>query len=484
MKKLLLSVMLSALALMAFAQQAPNAIDKAMQDQIKKDKEKSDKDITNDKLKSKAKTWQDRAKAYEQVALQYMQLDSNAALTAYEAYQQVVALDKDKNGGPGKMAQETQKLLTEGGASDLYRALLSTGAAKYQAKNYEGAVQFMEKALAVHPKDTTAAMYTGIAAQQGGKSDVARSAFAKYIELGGKDPVIYYSLANSYRQENNVDKAIEILDKGIAANPGYKDLSNEKVNILLGSGRLDKAITELKQLVEKDPNNVQNLFNLGLLHDNAARQFGDELQKLGAQGRKSGDAKKKLEEATTKEQTYAQEITRLTTRLKSQPKNSELTRQLNEAKKMQAEAKADVQRLTAEASQAGTTAGTDDNKVVELTAKQAEQMNLAKGYYQQVLKLEPNNYDANFSMGVVYFNEAVETKRQVDGMDMKTYQEKGKAVEQQLVTKFKEAMPFFEKAYEIKQEPDLKENLRNLYNVLKQYEKTDAYDAKLQKVSE
>lgn len=484
MKKLIFSVLLGAFALTALGQQAPNAIDKVMMDQIKKDKEKSDKDITNEKSKGKAKTWQDRAKTYEQIALNYMQLDSNAAMTAYEAYEQVIALDKDKSGGPGKLAQETQKLISDGGASDLYRALLSTGAVKYQSKNYDGAIKFMEKASLVNPKDTTAAMYTGVAAQQAGKNEVAKNAFSKYIELGGKDPVIFYSLANSYRQDKDIDKALEILDKGIAANPGYKDLNNEKVNILLSSGRVDKAIGELKQLVEKDPSNVQNVLNLGLLYDNAAAQHGDELRKLEDQTRKGSDQKRKLEEMKMKEQAYAQEIVRLTARAKKEPKNAEVKRQLTEATKMQAETKSEIEKAASEAATAGANGSGDEQKVTDLRTKQTEQKNLAKEQYEKVLKIDPANYDANFSMGVVYFNEAVEIKKQIDGMDMKTYQEKGKAVEQQVVSKFKEAMPYFEKAYEVKQEADLKENLRNLYNVLKQYEKTDAYDAKLQKVAE
>ena len=84
MKRLVLPALLSLIMLVtattAIAQNA--AIDKALQEEVKKAKEKSDKDITNDKAKDKAKTWLDRAKAYEEVALRNPALDSSAALVA------------------------------------------------------------------------------------------------------------------------------------------------------------------------------------------------------------------------------------------------------------------------------------------------------------------------------------------------------------------------------------------------------------------
>jgi tetratricopeptide (TPR) repeat protein len=484
MKKLLLSVLLTALALGAYAQDGANAIDKVMQEDIKKTKEKSDKDITNEKLKTKAKTWQDRAKAYEQVALKYADLDSNAAWTAYEAYQQVIALDKDKNGGPGKMAQEAQKTIAGGGANELYYALLSQGGARYQRKNMEGALKYMQKASEVHPKDTTAALYTGVVAQQANKMDLAKASFSQFIELGGKDPEIFLNLASLYQNDKEIDKALQVVDKGIALNPSYKNLSNQKFNLLYASGRTDKAIEELKAQVEKNPNDVQSTVNLGILYGNAADQYSDEIRQLGERGRKDSSLKKRLEDAQEKEKTYAGEITRLSGRVKKEPKNAELKRQLTEVTKMQADAKEEIKKAQEEMAGLGSEDAGASAKIQELTAKQEEQSKLAMEYYQRALKVDPNNYDANFNIGVSYFNKAVITKRQVDGMDMKTYQEKGKAVEDQVVAQFKQAMPYFEKAYEVKQEAEVKDNLLNLYNVLKQLEKTEAYDAKIQKLSE
>lgn len=465
----------------AFGQNA--AVDKALQEEIKKAKEKSDKDITNDKSKDKAKTWMDRAKAYEEVALRNAALDSSAALVAYEAYKKAIELDT-KEGKQGKIAKEAQTAL-EGGANTLYQALLTQGAAKYQAKNMKGALELMQLASVVHPKDSTAALYTGIVAQQLDNQSLARESFEKYLTAGGKDPAIFYAVSNLYKNEKNFDKAHEVLDRGIAANPANKDLKSEKINIYLTSGKTEDAINNLKQSVTADPNNVQNLLILGNLYDNSAQNYGDDLRKMTDQSRKGIQIQKRIDNAKEQQTLFAGEVKRLNATIVKQPKNAELKRQLNDVKAKEADFKNQLEQAQKELSEYQSSqqaAGSDASKLNDLTAKQNEYRKLAIENYNKVLQLDPANYDANFNMGVNYFNEGVLVKNRVDGMDMQTYQKEGKAVEQEAVTKFKQAMPFFEKAFETKQEEEVKGNLRNVYNILKQYEKTDAYDAKLEKV--
>ena len=90
MKKLIFSGLLLSVSFLGFSQ--ANA-DKLVLEAFKQAKEKSDKEILNEKAKVKAKTWMARASAYEDVALQYMALDSNAANVAVEAYKKAIELD-------------------------------------------------------------------------------------------------------------------------------------------------------------------------------------------------------------------------------------------------------------------------------------------------------------------------------------------------------------------------------------------------------
>jgi tetratricopeptide (TPR) repeat protein len=94
---------------------------------------------------------------------------------------------------------------------------------------------------------------------------------------------------------------------------------------------------------------------------------------------------------------------------------------------------------------------------------------MAMKQYQRVLTIDPNNYDANFSMAVIYFNEAVEIKKAVDAMDMKTYRAEGKQVEAKACESFAKANPFFEKCNQVNPGQDeVVNNLETLKNILAQ----------------
>ncbi|WP_128543419.1 tetratricopeptide repeat protein [Larkinella soli] len=468
MKRLSFFLLAGLLSAGAFAQQGLDAVTEKA---FLSEKEKSDKAITDAKNSAKAKTWMDRAQTYEKIATQAIKLDSNAAIVAYEAYGKVVEMDKDKNGGPGKLAKEAQEALK---GQNMYSAMMNAGAGKYQAKKFDEAAKLMGMAGQINPKDTTAALYTGIAAQQAQQLPMAKEQFERYIANGGKDPSVFYTLANLYRQEKDIDKAVATLDKGLAALPGNKDLAAERVNVLVQSGRSDDAIASMKQLAEKDPNNATNLLNLGILYDNNVIREADELRKLNESVKKGPDATKQLADEKTALTTMQGELSRLNARAKKEPKNADVKRQIATVTQMIADSKTKVSNLEKDVqaqAQQSQGAGNSEQKIADLTKKLSEDRALAREYYGKVLQLDQNNYDANFNLGVSHFNEAVEMKKQVDGMDMKEYQVRGKEVEGRVCGKFKQALPYFEKAKTVRDaDADLNENLTNLRNILKQFE--------------
>ncbi|AWV96863.1 tetratricopeptide repeat protein [Arcticibacterium luteifluviistationis] len=89
--------------------------------------------------------------------------------------------------------------------------------------------------------------------------------------------------------------------------------------------------------------------------------------------------------------------------------------------------------------------------------------------YSKVLEMDPDNYDCNFNLAVFYFNDAVEIKKEVDAMDMKTYQKEGAAIEAKACAAFIKSKPYFEACDRIRPgTPDIVEPLNNLKNVLVQ----------------
>ncbi|HEV7349661.1 tetratricopeptide repeat protein [Telluribacter sp.] len=450
-----------------------------MLDQARKDKEKSDKSIEDAKSSAKAATWMDRAKTYENIALQFTQLDSNAAQTAYEAYKKVVELDVTKKGEAGRSAKEAQKILAAEEGTNLYNAFVKQGAEMYQNKNMNGALKMFQTAQEINPKDTLSALYGGIAAQQIDKKEEAAAQFEKYVANGGKDPSVFYGLAQLYRTNNNTDKAISTLNKGLERSPDNKDLKAEIVNILLASGKEDEAINQLKELVAKEPNNVQNLVNLAILYDNSniklTNQIREAEEKLGATTSKGAGLQKQLEDEKGKMEVFDSEIKRLSARIKAQPKNADLKRQLDQVTQSRNEAKQAIAKLETDVKSASdASANVDKSKLetdlTDMKAKQKSLRDMATSAYVKALEVDPSNYDALFNLGVFYFNEAVEMKREVDNMNMQEYQQRGKAVESKVCGQFKKAQPYFQKAVQVNAESEAKDTLETLNNILAQFE--------------
>jgi tetratricopeptide (TPR) repeat protein len=470
MKKLILASVLGLMALSATAQ-----VDKVMMEQKKKDKEKNDKAITEEKSKVKASTWLERGKLYDEIARMYTDIDSTASMVAFDAFKKAAELDV-KDGKPGKIAKEAQGYLGGGNENgvNLHGALVKQGAEKFQMKKYEDALKLLSLAQEVLPKDTLAPLYGAYSAMQAQKNDIGAQQMEKYINNGGKDPGNYSLLAQLYRMDKKNDKALELLDRGVTALPANKTaFKSERVNVLLDMGKTEDAINGLNELTTLDPKNPQYAVNMGILQDNAASQYTTDIRKMTDVAKKVSTMERHLKDAEETDKVFNDEIKRLSDLIKKQPKSPDLKRQLADAQTKLKENKAVVEESKSELAKAkaeAATLGDPTAKIVELTTKQNERRQLAVAAYNKALAIDPANYDALFNLGVYYFNEAVEMKKVVDGMDMKDYQAKGKEVEAKVCGKFKQAQPYFLKAKAVKEEEILLENLKNLDSVLKQFE--------------
>lgn len=309
--------------------------------------------------------------------------------------------------------------------------------------------------------------------------DEAIAGFEKYAANGGVDPSVYYGLSQMYRVKKDFPNAMKALEKGIEKAPDNKDLKAEVVNVLLDSGQEDVAIERLKGLAESDPSNVTNVLNLGILYDNSFSKLGSEIRKienqLGAGGSKKSAIEKDIEGEKGKAEAFADEIKRLTGRVKAQPKNADLKRQLADA---QASVKSSEEALTKlnadlkalEEESKGTDATALQSELAQLKAKQAEAKNNTITYYEKAISVDPNNHDALNNIGIFYYNEAVELKKEVDNMNMTEYSARGKEVEGKVCGRFTKSKPYFEKAVAVNADSDAKNHLENVNMILQQFE--------------
>ena len=467
MKKIIVAGFISVIALTAKGQAAADPLKeiecKSYADEVKK----AIKSTENPKQNVKSATWVKLAEAYVTIGSRCTD-DSTASQKAYDAYSK--ALEIEKAAG-GKKVKSIEEALNGATMSQLF---LSQGANFYNSKNMSMAAKYFAMSSKINPKDTTAALYAGIVNQAIGNSADAKVNFNAYIDNGGKDPAVYYSLAQILKVEKKWDDAVSVLRKGAAMNPADKDLQNEIINTYIVSNNIDGAIADLSKMVDKDPNNILNLSNLGLLYDSKSQDFGSEINKIkdAIEKHSTTDLEKKLEGEKDKLTVYEGEISNLTTKLKKEPKTAaatkkriaEVTTQKVSIEEGIAKIQKEIESKKADQSTAGL-----DAKLPELIQNQKANQEKALAIYQRVLALDANHYETNYNMAVMYFNQAVETKKVVDAMDMKTFQKDGKAIEQKACEQFSIAKPYFDKCQSLKSDDDMViENLKNLNRILEQ----------------
>ena len=71
----------------------------------------------------------------------------------------------------------------------------------------------------------------------------------------------------------------------------------------------------------------------------------------------------------------------------------------------------------------------------------------ARQNYEQALKVDPNNFDANFNLGVLHFNKAADLNNKYNKMDAATQKKTGAKVMADSKASFNKAVPYFEAAH-------------------------------------
>ncbi|GGF08181.1 tetratricopeptide repeat protein [Hymenobacter cavernae] len=75
-----------------------------------------------------------------------------------------------------------------------------------------------------------------------------------------------------------------------------------------------------------------------------------------------------------------------------------------------------------------------------------KQPDQALASYQKAVEIEPKNFDAQFNVGVYYFNKGADIFKAVNKMNLATYQKQGKTKEAEAKKYVQQAIPYFEAA--------------------------------------
>lgn len=104
----------------------------------------------------------------------------------------------------------------------------------------------------------------------------------------------------------------------------------------------------------------------------------------------------------------------------------------------------------------------------------------AEEFYKKAIEINPDYFDANYNLAVLYFNRGVEVVKEANNMTIEMYQKKGKEVKEKSKIHFETAIPYLQKAHEIKPEDtQVIEILQTTYTELGMNDKAEEYRKKL-----
>jgi tetratricopeptide (TPR) repeat protein len=360
MKRVLLASLIVCLAsVYAFGQkqkvQAAYNYYKEPYQQYDNAKQAIDEAVLNEQSKGMPQAWYYRGLIYTSLYKndKYGQLCDNCLFTAYESFQKALELDP-KN----KWADE----ITTIRIPFLLNKVFTDGIEKFQAKDYDHALQSFEAAQKMSPGDTACILNAAYSAERAGQTAKAIQYYEQLIAMKYRDENIYLSLSNLYKHSGETDKALNIIRQGRALFPDNMNLMLGEINILLSTGRNAEATKALDAAIAKDPNNQSLYLALGSTYDNLAN-----------------------------------------------PKDA---------------------------------AGNDLPKAPNYT----EYVEKAEEAYKKGLAINPDNYELNFNLGALYFNQAAEMANKANGIKSMDEYAKAKTA---FDKKFKDAEPFLEKALQL-----------------------------------
>lgn len=152
--------------------------------------------------------------------------------------------------------------------ADNYLAYHSLGLVYSIKGEIEKAVENFQKALSLNPNSTETRNTLGAIYQEMGFLDKAEQEFkaaAQDVNYKSRE-LPYYNLARLYAQKNQMDTAMENINKSLAFNSSFAMGHNLKGILLEREGQYDFAIDSYRRAINKAPDDISFNYNLAVAY--------------------------------------------------------------------------------------------------------------------------------------------------------------------------------------------------------------------------
>lgn len=297
------------------------------------------------------------------------------------------------------------------------------GSAKADADDKAGAKEYMEKAIAYWQMIIDAQQYdeggqiakmnlsknymmqiSAEAAMKAGMNDKARQLLNELMkDEKYKNPYVYVQMALLDLEDGDTTKALDFVEKGRTRYPEDKNLLALQISILSAQGKIDALIAQFTDALADEPDNSVFLFNRGTLYEAKAKQEMDKIRALEDSIR---DSRIEMSEKRTPQ-----------AKKPYQDKIAAQTKQIDSVYKIW-------------------------NSFIDL----------AQADYKKATEIDAGFFDAIFNLGALYFNRAQPIIEKANSLNERsaTYEKDFEALKEQALNMYREALKYFEKAYELK----------------------------------
>lgn len=196
--------------------------------------------------------------AYENIA-------EDPLITAYDAFQKTFKLDEND-----EFSRRVKKQML-----NLRNLTYNEAVNKYNNKNYEGSINYFMKTVDIKKTfgqvDTNSIFNAALAAANAKMYDKALNFYKDLIEYRFSEPEVYTSASKILLNKEDTAKAENILKLGRKRFPDNYNILIILTNIYLTRGNVEKSTELLNKAIEKQPDNEELYYNIGVIYDQSSK---------------------------------------------------------------------------------------------------------------------------------------------------------------------------------------------------------------------
>lgn len=131
-----------------------------------------------------------------------------------------------------------------------------------QLKNYDPAIQYLERSLQFNTTNADAYLALGMSFQHKGIIDKAIACYQKTIEMKPDCAEAYNNMGDAFKEKGALNEAIHSYQKAVQINPDFSETYNKLGNAFQVKGKPDEAEMYYRRAIQIQPNDIGPYQNL------------------------------------------------------------------------------------------------------------------------------------------------------------------------------------------------------------------------------